>query len=257
MGSRVLVADDDLWILRMISTVLERRGHAVTLAADGQEALERALREPPDLVITDIHMPRLDGWGLITALREDPRLADIPVIALTEDADEDSRVRGYRLGIEDYVTKPFRFDELDLRVARLLRRAPGPQAAASAVPRAITETGSIATVGLVGTLDQVSLPSLLTLLELDRKTGILHLVRENDGNGEENAQLVISRGRIIAATLDRGEALSDAERVYQLLLWDTGRFELNQQDVETEDRIGMSTTALLLEGMRRIDEENR
>lgn len=240
----------------MISTVLERRGHAVVLAADGEEALTRARLEPPELIITDVNMPRMDGWSLIAALREDPRLSEIPVIVLTEIADEDSRVRGYRLGIEDYVTKPFRFDELDLRVARLLRRAPRVEAPSSGVPRAVTETGSTANIGLVGTLDQVSLPSLLTLLELDRKTGILHLVREIDDR-EENAQLVVSRGRVIAASLDGAAELTDAERVYYLLGWETGRFELNQQAVESEDRIGMSTTGLLMEGARRADEQNR
>jgi DNA-binding response OmpR family regulator len=244
MAARVLVADDDLWILRMISTVLERRGHSVTLASDGAEALAAAITSPPDLLITDINMPRMDGWELIEALRERDNLADLPVIVLSELTDEDSRVRGYKLGVEDYVAKPFRFDELDLRVSKSLRRPTTGSDVDSDEP---------ADVGLVGSLDQVSLSSLLTMFELDAKTGLLQLARF----AAPTARLWMRKGRVVAAELDGSEDLSDAERVYQLLTWTAGRFEFHAQPVELEDRIKRRTTALLMEGARRIDEASR
>lgn len=246
MPSRVLVADDDLWILRMISTVLERRGHSVTLASDGEEALTSALANPPDLLITDINMPRMDGWELIAALRDRKGLANLPVIVLSELTDEDSRARGFKLGVEDYVAKPFRFDELDIRVSKTLRRP-----TTGAEPPYDDE--ALPDVGLVGSISEISLSSLLTMFELDAKTGVLELTRF----ATPEARLYLRKGRIVAAELDNSDDLSDAERIYKLLSWTTGRFEFVTQPVELEDRVQARTTALLMEGARRMDEANR
>jgi DNA-binding response OmpR family regulator len=121
----VLVADDDTWILRMIATVLEKRGYTVDTASDGEEAMALAERRPPDLLITDVMMPRMDGWTLVRHLRIRPAFVSLPVIFLTALATEDDRIRGFRLGADDYMSKPFRFEELDLRVTKTLRRAAG------------------------------------------------------------------------------------------------------------------------------------
>src|SRR5262245_1540241 len=123
MAPHVLVADDDAWILRMVSTVLEKRGYSVETATDGEDALQRALARTPDLLITDVMMPRLDGWALVRRLRAHTQLAMLPVIFLTALSSEDDRIRGFRLGADDYLTKPFRFEELDLRVTKTLRRS--------------------------------------------------------------------------------------------------------------------------------------
>src|SRR5437868_4809718 len=122
MAPHVLVADDDAWILRMVATVLEKRGYSVETAVDGEDALHRALARTPDLLITDVMMPKMDGWSLVRNLRAHEGLALLPVIFLTALSSEDDRIRGFRLGADDYVTKPFRFEELDLRVAKTLRR---------------------------------------------------------------------------------------------------------------------------------------
>src|SRR5690349_22284378 len=79
----VLVADDDAWILRMVATVLEKRGYSVETATDGEEALARAVARPPDLLITDVMMPKIDGWSLVRQLRAHRELAMLPVIFLT------------------------------------------------------------------------------------------------------------------------------------------------------------------------------
>ncbi len=250
-GAKVLVADDDLWILRMIATVIERRGHSVTLASDGEEALTHALISRPDLVVTDIQMPRMDGWDLIATMREHDSLKDVPVIVLSDLSDDDSRVRGYQLGVEDYIAKPFRFEELDIRVNKLLHR--GHQTKPSHPNRPGAAEVGHQTIGLVGTLDQVGLPSLLTLLELDRKTGILTLHRESSGRAE-SGQIELVQGRCHAARITNNDTSVDAEAVYLLLEWNGGQFEFNQQPIATEDRIGRSTTGLLMEAAQRADE---
>src|SRR5262245_38943485 len=98
MAPHVLVADDDAWILRMVSTVLEKRGYSVETALDGEDALQRALAHTPDLLITDVMMPRMDGWALVRRLRSHEGLALLPVIFLTALSSEDDRIRGFRLG---------------------------------------------------------------------------------------------------------------------------------------------------------------
>jgi DNA-binding response OmpR family regulator len=238
----VLVSDDDAWILRMVATVLEKRGYTVETAADGEDALARALANPPDLLITDVMMPKVDGWSLVRQLRARPEFAMLPVIFLTALSSEDDRIRGFRLGADDYVTKPFRFEELDLRVAKTLRRTQAT----------MQETrDQLGGSSLRGDLSQVGLSSLLVLIEMERKTGLLQLRAEDS----PSAQILVRDGKVVHARLDDVDDPVDAECVYYLLTWAAGEFEFTACLVEGVDRVGVSTTHLLMEGARLIDEQ--
>ena len=242
MAPHVLVADDDAWILRMVVTVLEKRGYSVETAVDGEDALQRALARTPDLLITDVMMPKMDGWSLVRQLRSHAELAMLPVIFLTALSSEDDRIRGFRLGADDYVTKPFRFEELDLRVAKTLRRT----------AQTMQETrDSLSGSGLRGDLSQVGLSSLLVLIEMERKTGLLQLRAPENG---PTAQILVREGKVVHARLDDSEEPVDAECVYYLLTWGAGEFEFVACLVEGVDRVSVSTTHLLMEGARLMDE---
>ena len=255
---RILVADDDAWILRMVTTVLEKRGYVVETASDGEEALEKAVATKPDLVVTDVMMPNMDGWALIKALRARPEFAFVPVIFLTALGSDDDRIRGFRLGADDYLPTPFRFEELDLRVAKTLKQSEivekmarerlggdQPQPAASgAGPK---EEGA----GLSGDLGQVGLSALLVLLEMERKSGILIIHNEEDGG--QTGRLFLREGRLLVARLDGRKEPVNEECVYAMLGWRAGTFEFNQSDVDMEPEIQGSTTHLLLEGARPED----
>jgi CheY-like chemotaxis protein len=235
------VADDDAWILRMVATVLEKRGYSVETAVDGEDALARALARTPDLLITDVMMPKLDGWSLVRQLRAHAELAMLPVIFLTALSAEDDRIRGFRLGADDYVTKPFRFEELDLRVAKTLRRT----------AQTVSDVrDQLVSSGLRGDLSQVGLSSLLVLIEMERKTGLLQL-RAPEG---PSAQVLVRDGKVVHARLDETDEPVDAECVYYLLTWGAGSFEFVSCVVEGVDRVNVSTTHLLMEGARLIDE---
>jgi DNA-binding response OmpR family regulator len=256
---RILVADDDAWILRMVTTVLEKRGYAVTVACDGEEALEKASQCHPDLIVTDVMMPRMDGWALVKALRARAEFAFVPVIFLTALGSDDDRIRGFRLGADDYLSKPFRFEELDLRVTNTLRRRQLIEQAAreriNPPPpldpnRPRRDSGPH--TGLTGRLQEVGLPSLLTLLEMERKTGVLVLT----GDGEVG-RVFVRDGRIVAAAIDgRGEP-NNAECIYHLLAWRSGKFSFKSVEVDLEDSVGQATMHLLMEGARRLDEAAR
>src|SRR5947209_5144793 len=216
---RVLIVDDDPWILRMVSTLLEKRGYAIATASDGEEGLMRADQLRPDLIITDVMMPKLDGWALVRALRSRPELALVPVIFLTALGGEEDRIRGFRLGADDYLPKPFRFEELDLRVANALKKAQTTRAKAEEVRNAPTEPPPIPgmpakkSAGIHGTLEQLGLSSLMVMIEMERKSGILRLEKMG-----VTGRIFCRDGRVIAARLD-GErappkARKGAEAVY-------------------------------------------
>jgi CheY-like chemotaxis protein len=241
MAPHVLVADDDAWILRMVATVLEKRGYSVETAVDGEDAMARAIARPPDLLITDVMMPRMDGWSLVRNLRARADMAMLPVIFLTALSSEDDRIRGFRLGADDYVTKPFRFEELDLRVAKTLRRTQST----------VQETrDGLGGPSLRGDLSHVGLSSLLVLIEMERKTGLLSL----RAPGGPSGQILVREGRVVHARLDDLAEPVDGDCVYYLLTWGSGEFEFVACLVEGADRVNVSTTHLLMEGARLMDE---
>jgi DNA-binding response OmpR family regulator len=117
---RILVVDDDDDIRVLVRTLLERTGATVHDAANGREGLREFHAWRPDLVVLDVNMPELDGWGVLERIRD---MSDVPVIMLTARSDELERVRGLQSGADDYVVKPFGKQELVARVQALLRRA--------------------------------------------------------------------------------------------------------------------------------------
>ncbi len=114
--ARVLVADDNADMREYLIRLLRNAGHRVDAVADGQEALELARAETPDLVVSDVMMPRLDGLRLVAALRADPRTAGTPVLLLSARAGQEASIEGLEAGADDYLVKPFSAAELLARV---------------------------------------------------------------------------------------------------------------------------------------------
>jgi len=121
---RVLLVEDNEMNRDMLSRRLARKGFEVLLAADGEEALEVTCRERPDLVLMDMNLPVKDGWTTVRAIREDPQLRDIPVIALTAHAMSDDRQKALDAGCDDYETKPLDFARLLGKMEALLSARP-------------------------------------------------------------------------------------------------------------------------------------
>ena len=121
----VLVVDDERQIATIARDYLTRAGFSVEVAADGATGLEVARQKHPDLVVLDLGLPRLSGLDVARALR---RESDVPIIMLTARVDESDRLRGFEIGADDYITKPFSPRELIARVRAVLRRAHGDDA---------------------------------------------------------------------------------------------------------------------------------
>ena len=123
MSESVLVVDDDPDVARFVEVNLRSAGYDVTVASDGEEALERALELRPDLVLLDVMMPKLDGFEVAQRLRRDPRTSSSSIIMLTAKALSADKVLGLSSGADDYIIKPFDPVELLARVKGTLRRA--------------------------------------------------------------------------------------------------------------------------------------
>jgi DNA-binding response OmpR family regulator len=118
----VLIADDDADILALVAFRLERSGYTVLQARDGEEALSLARSASPDLAVLDVMMPKLDGFELTRRLRADEATSGIPIILLTAKAQDGDVERGFDVGADDYIRKPFSPQELRARVHAILAR---------------------------------------------------------------------------------------------------------------------------------------
>jgi diguanylate cyclase (GGDEF)-like protein len=121
--TRVLVADDDEDIRHYLQVTLELEGFEPLLARDGVEAMELARSQRPDVVVLDVMMPRLDGYAVLAALREDPRTSHLPVLMLTALSQRRDAIEGLKAGADDYLAKPFDAEELIARIVAALRRS--------------------------------------------------------------------------------------------------------------------------------------
>lgn len=123
---RLLLIEDDVDLRRVVATALEEEGYAVDVAADGEEGLHKALTWEYDALILDVMLPKLDGWEILSKLREKK---SVPVLMLTARDGVNDRVRGLDSGADDYLVKPFDLSELCARIRSLIRRSVGkPQA---------------------------------------------------------------------------------------------------------------------------------
>ncbi len=119
----ILIADDEPELRRAVQLYLDEEGYLTLAAGDGEEALSVVREKLPDLLVLDVQMPRLDGFETLQRLRE---FSNLPVIMLTVRGEEQDKVRGLRMGADDYVTKPFSQRELLSRIEAVLRRAETP-----------------------------------------------------------------------------------------------------------------------------------
>src|SRR5574341_2592245 len=120
MSDLILAIDDDETLLGLLVEHLDKAGYRAVATVSGVAGLQAFYEHHPDLVILDVMMPKMDGWVVCERLRE---VSDVPVIMLTAKGEERDRLRGFRLGVDDYVVKPFSFAELVARVGAILARS--------------------------------------------------------------------------------------------------------------------------------------
>ncbi len=122
MKEKILIVEDDKDIVKMLEYNLKKEGFKVFAACDGEDALDLAVRQSPDLILLDLMLPGIDGLEVCKALKKETKTSRIPVIMLTAKGQESDKVVGLELGADDYITKPFSLRELIARIKAVLRR---------------------------------------------------------------------------------------------------------------------------------------
>jgi two-component system alkaline phosphatase synthesis response regulator PhoP len=192
--SRILVVEDNANLAYGLQTSLELEGHTVEVAADGMVGLRRARDGDPDVIVLDLMLPELDGYRVLKTLREEGR--SVPVLILTARGEEADKVLGFRLGADDYVTKPFGLLELLARVAALLRRS------GSQTPRRVERIGEVEIDTVARSVRRAGREVTLTPKEFDL---LLALVRRQGavaGRIELLAEVWGHRAAVLTRTVD-------------------------------------------------------
>ena len=238
---QLLLVDQDPNSRTVLEVSLKKAGYTVTTSDTGLDALQKIELSAPDLVLTDTRLSGLDGFGLVKRMKERPEWSGIPIVFLSSRKSVEDKVRGFELGVEDYLTKPIFVRELIARINMLLNRRAKERIAARQPTSGRTRfTGSILDMGVV---------DLLQTFEVSRKSGVLHVTHRGD-----EAVISFRDGQVVDATLGR---LRGPEAVYRALVWNDGDFAIEFRAVDTSDGVGISTQGLLMEGMRRVDEWTR
>ena len=120
MSEKILIIDDDLDTLRLVGLMLQRQGYQISAATNGQQGLEKAFEEDPDLILLDVMMPDMDGYEVTRRLRQNPGTFETPILMFTAKTQLDDKVVGFEVGANDYLTKPTHPSELQARVKTLL-----------------------------------------------------------------------------------------------------------------------------------------
>ncbi|HET9133957.1 MAG TPA: response regulator [Gemmatimonadales bacterium] len=170
MSHRVLVVDDEPDITALVAYHLAKAGYRVSTASNGPDALKAAREERPDVVVLDLMLPGLSGYDVLAELRKRDETRDVGVIMLTARGEEPDRIKGFSLGADDYLSKPFSPAELTMRVQAILRRLAAPAVAAGSMllagPLAIDRSAHRVTLeGQELSLTATEYKLLVTLLE--------------------------------------------------------------------------------------------
>ncbi|MGA7123713.1 MAG: response regulator, partial [Polyangiaceae bacterium] len=239
---KLLLVDADPRSVRVLEVSLKKAGYSVTTATDGLDALAKIESLTPDLVLSDTRLPKLDGYALVRKLKERAEWGAIPVVFLTSQKSIEDKIRGLELGVEDYLTKPIFVRELIARVNLLLARRTHENIAASKSPAS-------GRTRFTGSTQDMAVVDLLQTFEVSRKSGVVHL-----RGGAQEAHIYFRDGKVVDAELGR---LRGEEAIYRSLIWNEAQFEVEFKAVANEEIIDGSTQALLMEGMRRVDEWGR
>lgn len=249
---KILIADADPAVHQEVEKALAGKGYELAYAVDGEQALERADWMKPDVLIIAPDLPGMDGATVVRTLRTKPEHAMIPAIFLADRATVEPRIKGFMIGADDFLPKPLSPAHLDERLEAAKLKSEKTESTIRTAPE--EAEFSVVMTGFRGSLEQIGLPSLMTLMEIERKSGQLVIVLEDLG---DKARLFFFEGKVVRATLDKRPAPRNAELIYQLFGRTKGKFDFRPSGVDGKDEIKLPTAMLLLEGARLMDEANR
>jgi CheY-like chemotaxis protein len=230
----ILLADADQNIIKKLGKRLNKAGYDVKTAFDGSGALESALMEKPDLIITNYHLPLFDAERLRAFLKSNPTTTHIPFIYLI-DTDRGHEEILASIGGDPFLVKPFRWQDIQELINGIFE--PTEETSPAVQPQG---------TGVEGSLKEVSLVDLLQIFGLNRRTGTLTLHYDH-----QTGTIHLLAGAVISALL--GETTGE-KALYRILRWPDGSFRYQPGESPVTRNISRSMDALLMEGMRQLDE---
>ncbi len=230
----ILIVDDDAQNIEILVRELVNNRFQVSTAENGYDALEKAEKYQPDLIITDADLPDLNGVALLQSLKKNEKTETIPVIFLTAQNGLQDRVKAFELGVQDYMIKPLHVAEIVARVKMILNRL-----------QRLELGGSNEESRRQGNLKDKNVAELIARLGVRRWSGIVNVTNEFKKSG----QIFFQDGVVVNAILGgfRGE-----RAVYQMFPWSKGHYSLVPRQVDVEDEISISDIGLLLQGYERL-----
>lgn len=229
-----MVVEDDKHVLSLICSLLQSNNYDVMSAVNGSDALEQIAQKKPDLIISDVMMPELDGFGLIRQLQQNQQTKTIPILFLTAKNELKSRVEGLSLGADDYICKPFAIEELLARVEMRLKKFD------SLVQMRPQEEGE-----MHGDLQVLPIVDLIQILRMGKKTGTIELHYP-----AKNAVLRLNDGEIV--DIEYGDF--SGMRAFRLILQENiGFFEFTISTEKYDIKCTIDTQELIMEGAKQID----
>lgn len=232
---RILVVDDSPTVRRLLNGELSKRGYEVLSADDGQQGLATAIADSPDLIISDINMPGMDGWEFCWHVRKHEQLRQIPFVFLSDRDEISDRVRGLEIGAEDYITKPFVVEDLIGRMEVVMSR------------KKVNSDAEETTLesSLSGQLNTFNLPDLLQNINMLGKSGVLEITRD------ANAKVFIQKGECVNAEVG---AVTGKKAFFRILTWKDGSFAFRECVPQTDSVFEENTIKLILNALKQEDE---
>ena len=236
-GRRLLAVDDNRLILTVIRDYFVREGWDVTTAENVATARAALAATAPDVIVSDILMPEIDGWTFFEDVRKREETASVPFVFLTVERELPQRLRGLHLGADDYMTKPFAVEELHARIERVLARCAALKSA----------TGDRIESLLAGTVEHLAIPDLLQILALNGKDGTVRLFRPGD-----EGRIEFVGGRIVDA---QAGGAHGSKALFRMLSWADATFRvMARQGAIAEPTIAVATATVLMEGLLSLDQ---
>ncbi|MEM7391107.1 MAG: response regulator [Verrucomicrobiota bacterium] len=243
----MLVIDDQPVMLKSVAVHLKRLDYEVIEAADGYQAVDLAKKHHPDLILSDLNMPRMDGLTIIRLLRLEDEFSFTPIIMFTEDGQKDVRSKAFQLGADDFVCKEHIFEELEHRLERALTFARLRERLAVIEMRHF-ETDHTA---FKGTLNLFGVSCLISMGRMEDITGTLRV----ETSDRETGLVYFQHGEIKSAKVIGNGVLKNKKAITRMLTWTAGNFEWAETDNSTvPNEMEVSTESLLLEAAATLDE---
>lgn len=245
----VLVIEDEEWVARLLATAIREAGYEVILRDTAQAGLSAACSSEPECIVCDVGLPDHDGYWVARNVRTHPsRVSVTPFLFLSALDDQESRLEGFQVGADVYMTKPFRINEVVAQIGALVQMASRLRQRRDSL---VSLPATAEQTAIEGDLSQMSIATVLTVIEMERRSGVFEVVSK-----KRRAQLDIAGGSIVDGTVG-GTRVSALAALRTMLGWTVGRFTFTPGARAAPASGRKSIAAYLLEATRLEDESTR